>query len=272
MTPPEKRTDPETLDTNRSGIVPAVLPAPVARVQLRPGVRAPRPGAAGSRTRASRDWLLWQLADSAFPAGGFAHSGGLEAVWQLGEIRSVDDLAAFIETSLHQAGHAALPFLNEAFSDPGRFGEIDRFCDAFLSNHVANRASRAQGQALLLASERAFALPPLLALRSMVLSEKLPGHLAPVFGVITRRLGVDLSSALRLFLFQVLRALAAGAVRLGIVGPMDGQRMQSRLAPAAEAIKCRCEGLRAADAAQTAPLLEVLHGAHDRLYSRLFQT
>jgi urease accessory protein len=34
------------------------------------------------------DWLLWQLADSAFPTGGFAHSGGLEAAWQHGEIRN----------------------------------------------------------------------------------------------------------------------------------------------------------------------------------------
>jgi urease accessory protein UreF len=48
--------------------------------------------------------------------------------------------------------------------------------------------------------------------------------------------------------------------------------MQSRLAPLAEQIKGRCEELRAIDAAQTAPLLEILHGAHDRLYSRLFHT
>lgn len=25
------------------------------------------------------DWIAWQLCDSAFPAGAFAHSGGLEA-------------------------------------------------------------------------------------------------------------------------------------------------------------------------------------------------
>src|SRR5438270_9320121 len=32
------------------------------------------------------DWVIWQLVDSAFPGGGFAHSAGLEAALQLGEI------------------------------------------------------------------------------------------------------------------------------------------------------------------------------------------
>ena len=220
----------------------------------------------------AKDWLLWQLADSAFPTGGFAHSGGLEAASQQGEIGSAAELAAFIQTSLDQAGHAALPFVTEAFCEPQRFGEIDRLCDAFLSNHVANRASRSQGRAMLLAVERAFALPSLAALRSRVLAERLPGHLAPIFGAVTRQLEVDRSSALRLFLFLALRTLVAGGVRLGIIGSLEGQRMQSRLAPLAEQIKGRCEELRAIDAAQTAPLLEILHGAHDRLYSRLFHT
>jgi hypothetical protein len=53
------------------------------------------------------DWLVWQLADSALPTGGFAHSGGLEAAWQHGEVRQSSQLASFIEASLEQLGHGS---------------------------------------------------------------------------------------------------------------------------------------------------------------------
>ena len=66
------------------------------------------------------DWLLWQLADSAFPSGGFAHSGGLEAAWQQGEVRSRDLLTGFIQHSLTQLGRSVLPFISESHMAPHR--------------------------------------------------------------------------------------------------------------------------------------------------------
>src|SRR5688572_2693275 len=107
------------------------------------------------RTRIS-DFTVWQLADSAFPTGGFAHSAGLEAAWQHGEVRNRAELHSWLDASLGQLTHAALPFVNAAHADPLRVAEFDRLCDAFTSNHVANRASRLQGKALLAAVQRIF--------------------------------------------------------------------------------------------------------------------
>ena len=106
----------------------------------------------------TNNWLVWQLMDSAFPTGGFAHSSGLEAAWQHGEVRGRDELVSFVKSGLEQLGHAALPFVTAAFDEPEKLGELDRLCDVFTTNHVANRASRAQGRAFLSAVERIFKL------------------------------------------------------------------------------------------------------------------
>ncbi len=211
------------------------------------------------------DWLIWQLADSAFPTGGFAHSGGLEAAWQHGEVRDSEELFEFLQASLNQAGHAALPFVQAAHGEPQRLGDWDRLCEAFLSNHVANRASRAQGLALLAASQKSFKV-------NMTRLPRLAGHFAPMFGAVTNTLAVSAEQSARLFLFVTLRGLVSSAVRLGIVGPMEAQAIQHRLAPQAETVAARCGKMPVEEIAHTAPLLEIWGASQDRLYSRLFQT
>jgi urease accessory protein len=213
------------------------------------------------------DWLVLQLADSAFPAGGFAHSSGLESAWQHGEAAGSADLVSFCGASLRQLGHGALPLMSAAHAAPGRLAELDRLCDAFTSNHVANRASRLQGGALLLAVERIFS------------SGTIPksgdcscGHFAPVFGAVTRALGLERETAVRLFFFLHLRGLLAAAVRLNIVGPMEAQSLQHRLTASAESVIQECRDLGPEDLAQTSPLVEIWQGSQDRLYSRLFQS
>lgn len=218
------------------------------------------------------EWLIWQLADSAFPAGSFAHSNGLEAAWQQGEIRSSDELEQYARAYLEQTGRSAVPFMNEAYCQRRPFAGIDRACDAFLSNHVANRGSRAQGQAFLLAASQSFRDASLTLFRAEVLGQKLPSHMAPTFGNVLRLLKVTHGLAVRLFLFLNVRSVLAGAVRLGIVGPMAAQAIQAGLSQATERVAGACSGFCLADASQVAPVLDLWHGTHDRLYSRLFQT
>jgi len=220
----------------------------------------------------SRNLLLWQLADSAFPGGGFAHSGGLEAAWHYREVTNTVELNDFINASLGQLRHGALPFVKAAHQEEEDFESLDHLCDSFTTNHVANRASRAQGQAFLGSVHRIFHVEALTKLRSFVLQHELPGHLAPVFGAITAELDCSLAETCELFVFMQLRGWISAAVRLGIVGPLEGQAIQYRFADRTEAVTQELAELNVDDVAQTAPLLDLFHGGHDRVYARLFQS
>jgi urease accessory protein len=213
-------------------------------------------------------WLLWQLADSAFPAGSFGHSNGLEAAWQLGEIPSRAAFENYLLAMLQQLSRAALPFVLETHRAPDLFAQIDDHCDLFLSNHVANRGSRQLGKSFLVAAEQSFSSKAMTDLRSVCAI----GHFAPVFGFVARLLEVNSKSAAQLFVFIQLRGAIASAVRLGIIGPLEGQRLQFKLGPIADEVTLGSLEFKLDDVAHTAPLLDLWQGAHDRLYSRLFQT
>jgi urease accessory protein len=217
-------------------------------------------------------WRILQLADSAFPTGGFSHSAGLEAAAQLGEVSEPAALRTFIEGVLWQAGHGALPFLHGAYVENRDAATLDTWCEAFLSNHVANRASRTQGRTLVATLARIFPDEALQHLHTAVRERTLKAHHAPMFGLTLRILAIPLEQAQELFLHLTLRGVSSAAVRLGLLGPHEAQRLQHELASVQSAVLERCGALRLEALSQPSPLIDLLGATHDRLYSRLFQS
>jgi urease accessory protein len=216
------------------------------------------------------DWLTWQIVDSAFPTGVVAHSWGLEAAWQQGEVDGLDTLRAFLEASIQQAGYAALPLVNDAHRSPERLEAHDALAEAFLLNAVANRASRIQGRTLLGTAGRIWPSAALAALQTRAAATC--AHIAPVSGATFRAIGVPLPTVQKVVLYGAARGVLSAAVRLGIAGSFETQRMQHECSPWLDRIADRCSALSSDDLAQTAPLLDLLQAGHDRLYSRLFQS
>ncbi len=215
-------------------------------------------------------WLLLQLADSAFPSGGLAHAGGLEAALAFSAVRGRAGIASWIGRSLDAAGELALPICAAGWDGNLPWSELDDLTDALLTSQVANRASRAQGQSLLAAAAGSFGDERLTLMRHQALRERRPAHLAPAFGTVGRILGLTREDTLRLHLHGQLRSLVGAAVRLNAIGPLDGQAMHHALAERAEAAVRRGATLPLDEIATIDPLLDLIQSQQDRLYSRLF--
>jgi len=217
-------------------------------------------------------WRLLQLADSGFPTGGFAHSAGLEAALFAGVVDSAVRLETFVLTHLWNCGYSSLPFVAAAHRAPSGVDEYDALADVQLTNHVANRASRTQGRAFLATVARVFDEPPLFRLAERATARAIAAHHAPMFGAALAVLRVPRADALALHLLLALRGVVSAAVRLGIVGPHEAQRIQSRHGETMDAVLAECQALSLDDTAMVAPVFDALGATHDRLYARLFQS
>lgn len=205
-----------------------------------------------------------QITDSGFPTGGFAHSCGLEAAIAHGAIQSTQELESFFSEALWQLGHSSLPFANATFDEPPTLHEADALNHAFLSNHVANRASQTQGRTFFSTCQQAFDVEELSTRQDFHF------HYAPVFGVIMKKLSMERGPMQRSFLHISLRGMLSASVRLGMIGPYQAQKILTAFHPKLEEVIRKCGPYGLDDVSQTAPLIDIYQNNQDQLYSKLF--
>jgi urease accessory protein len=200
----------------------------------------------------------------------------------------------FLRLSLSTLASTALPYVLAGYRDPREIETLDNDFDASTPCTVARRASVAQGRALLAVWDRSFkaqysstahdatasdgsaSAVKALAIFSAAIrtSEHLNGHLAPLWGLVTKILSVPLHDAAYLFLFSHARTVVSAAVRASVMGPYQAQAVLANTE-----LQHRIRGLvdqgwhRAVeDAGQSVPIMDLWVGRHEKLYSRIFNS
>jgi urease accessory protein len=221
---------------------------------------------------------LLQFGDGLFPAGGFAHSFGLETYAQQGRLRDAADLdaliAAHLEGSAGPADALAVALASRAASaeDMAALVDLDDRLDAMKCVPEFRSASIQMGRQTLrvaaaLGEDRVIA-----ALASAVAEGLTAGHHAVIFGAALGRAGATADAAATVYLHSTAALLVGAALRLISLGQVDGQRVlaaqRSRIARLAAAASTS----EAEDMWSFNPGLEIAGIRHATLEMRLFRS
>ena len=93
-----------------------------------------------------------------------------------------------------------------------------------------------------------------------------------MFGAIFGALGVTSDETLAAYLHGATRGILSAGVRLGLLGPLEAQRLHASRAPLLGEVLDTARRLEPEHAAQTAPLIEIFAALHERLDGRMFQS
>jgi urease accessory protein len=205
------------------------------------------------------------LADGRFPAGGYAHSGGLEAACHEG--LTGDDVAAYLRARLHAvaAAECALAVAASRETSVEALLELDEEAAARVPSPTLRSVAQRLGSQLLRTASVVWpeaALPR--AYRAASASTPRP----VAFGVVARAAGLDELELARGFLYDDAAMVAAAAVKLLATTRLLAELGEDieRLALAAAAFNLPPRELPSA----FAPLLELRSLAHGRREGRLF--
>lgn len=215
---------------------------------------------------------LFLLADGRLPAGGYAHSGGLEPVVQLEGLTDASGLNDFFEGRASTAGMVAASFAAAACKaaqeeNQSLLVELDRQMDARTPSTATRAVSRALGRQLLRV---------LMNIRPIPLHDQLRRdlHQPLVYGVAAASFGLTPQDAAGVVLYESVAGPAAAAVKVLSIDPFAVQAVLVGLMPLLD--RLTGEAAAYADSAPdqlpalSTPLLDIAAEQHRNWGVRLF--
>jgi len=216
---------------------------------------------------------LLQLADSAFPSGAFTFSHGLETLVEEGAVRSAADVAGLLEVSLlDRLGRADLVILlavHEA-ADLDEVLELDRQLSTVKLAVDDRVASQRVGRRLAIEVSRLVDDERVAAYVVALSDGRAMGNAAVALGEATRAFGVPSTDAALGAAWSFSSGLCAAAVRLGLMGHGDGQRILRDAGPIMARAVEQAAAADPSDLRPSAPELDVALARHETAAAHLF--
>ncbi|MCX5110112.1 urease accessory protein UreF [Streptomyces sp. NBC_00378] len=217
---------------------------------------------------------LLLLADGRFPAGGYAHSGGVEAAVAHKAVHDINSLEAFCRGRLHTTGltTAGLAAAAAAGCDPLM---LDDAADARTPVPALRAVARKLGRQMMRAARATF---PSAELDRLAAERPRGAHQPIVQGVAARAAGLTPQDAACAAAYEAVGGPATAAVRLLSLDPLAASWLLARLSTevdtvaadaAGAAARVETEGLDALPSASS-PLLDITAEQHAAWTVRLF--
>lgn len=215
---------------------------------------------------------LLQLGDSFFPSGAASFSWGLETLRAEGFVNRAPDVEALIAGQLSHRwatfDRVAVALAHRAAGDLPRVLEIDRFVDAATLAREAREGARRIGSALLNVHV-GMDTPGCAEYRSAVLAGAAHAQMAVVQGHVGQALGIGESATCALSAYGLAVSLAGAALRVGLIGHVEVQRVLSRQRMRIAELAARPVGELDSLCAYT-PMAEIAMMRHETGSGRLF--
>ena len=216
---------------------------------------------------------LLQVSDTAFPTGAFAHSMGLEALYDAGELRNANDLRHFARLTLNSMSTSDCVALRAVYAADSveELEYLDRLLAATKLTRELREASAVTGRRFLASVEA-------LGVESRLLKEFAGrvrrgdslGNLAVWFGIMGSALGVELPDALYAYLYSTTAALVAAGQKLIPLGGSAAQRVLYGLREEIAGAADESERLGPEEMYAFAPTVDVRSMLHERQRVRLY--
>jgi urease accessory protein len=208
-----------------------------------------------------------------FPVGAFAYSHGLEWAHDGGDIGDADDLRDWLVTLVQRGAlHNDAILLGAAYrtalqSDARGVAEINGLALAMATSRERRLETATQGNAFLLAIRKSWPCATLDRLQS---SEDVAYPIAVAIAAAGHDLPLD--ATLDMFCLGFVSNLVSAAIRLGIVGQTDGQRVIAALMPIIHETAQSCANKHVDDLGGSSFRSDLASLKHETQYTRLFRS